>query len=181
MAFSYWWPLKIKRHFKKGAICWRPQRERELKESCSVITKKVRIRFSASMHVVEKSFKSVARNLQPTSMTQVTPLRPTSLTPDRKSGFKDRRTLEKILWTSWSPPASLLSSASRSTVNTFLGAPGSGARFCANKCLTLGSLMASTCVILAAENNKQTSTVISRTSFSMVWLHTAKWLSMRVI
>lgn len=123
------------------------------------------------MHGVEKIFNSMARNLQPTCTTQTITLGPTSFTLGRKSGFNDRRTREKTLWTSWSAGlslASLSSSASCSTVNTFLGVPGSGDRLCTNKCLTLGSLMASICVILAAENKKQTkSTKIWRTSFSM--------------
>ena len=53
-------------------------------------------------------------------------------------------------------------------VNNFRGAPGSGDCLCTNKCLTLGSLTSSACIIPAAENIKQArNTILARTSFSI--------------
>lgn len=76
------------------------------------------------------------------------------------SGFSDRRTRDKSLWTFWSLPDCSLFSTSCASSNNFFGEPGMGDRLWTNKCLTLDFLMVSPCIIPSNVSHKQAKNML---------------------
>ena len=92
------------------------------------------------------------------------------------SGFSDRRTRDKSLWTFWSLLDCSLFSTSCASSNNFFGEPGMGERLWTNKCLTLDFPMVSPCVIPINVSHKQAKNMllsifmeVSNTQLRTVW------------
>lgn len=76
------------------------------------------------------------------------------------SGFSDRRTRDKSLWTFWSLLDCSLFSTSCASLNNFFGEPGMGERLWTNKCLTLDFPMVSPCIIPIKVSHKQAKNML---------------------
>lgn len=76
------------------------------------------------------------------------------------SGFSDRRTRDKSLWTFWSLLDCSLFSTSCASSNNFFGEPGMGERLWTNKCLTLDFPMVSPCIIPIKVSHKQAKNML---------------------
>ena len=92
------------------------------------------------------------------------------------SGFSDRRTRDKSLWTFWSLLDCSLFSTSCASSNNFFGEPGMGERLWTNKCLTLDFPMVSPCIIPINVSHKQAKNMllsifmeVSNTQLRTVW------------
>lgn len=76
------------------------------------------------------------------------------------SGFSDRRTRDKSLWTFWSLLDCSLFSSSCASSNNFFGEPGMGERLWTNKCLTIDFPMVSPCIIPIKVSHKQAKNML---------------------
>lgn len=76
------------------------------------------------------------------------------------SGFSDRRTRDKSLWTFWSLLDCSLFSTSCASSNNFFGEPGMGERLWTNKCLTLDFPVVSPCIIPIKVSHKQAKNML---------------------
>lgn len=76
------------------------------------------------------------------------------------SGFSDRRTRDKSLWTFSSLLDCSLFSTSCASSNNFFGEPGMGKRLWTNKCLTLDFPMVSPCIIPINVSHKQAKNML---------------------
>ena len=92
------------------------------------------------------------------------------------SGFSDRRTRDKSLWTFRSLLDCSLFSTSCASSNNFFGEPGMGERLWTNKCLTLDFPMVSPCIIPINVSHKQAKNMllsifieVSNTQLRTVW------------